>query len=199
MTLMHVQTRKFDRQEYYRLVDAGILGRGERVELIDGMIVPMSPQNLPHSTSIRLTTMLFTRLFHGTHLVSCQAPISVGDASEPEPDFALITPQHMQECLEQGRQPTCPDLVLEISDSSYAYDTHEKASLYASAGIPDYWVLDLRLRRLEMRREPGPESDAVFGHNYRMLRILHEHEELAPLFAPEIAVPLQQMLPPAHL
>ena len=196
MALLHVRPRRFLRDEYYRLAESGILDPHERVELIDGTIVVMSPQNLPHSTSVRLTNMVLTGLFRDTHVVSCQAPISLGDDCEPEPDFALLTPAHMQECLRQGSQPTRPDLVLEIADTSLRYDRTEKASLYARAGIPEYWVLDLDSRRLEVRRDPGPESDAVFGHEYRLLRVVHEGERIAPAFAPAGFLSITDLLPP---
>jgi Uma2 family endonuclease len=90
-------------------------------------------------------------------------------------------------------------LVLEISDSSYAYDSAEKASLYARAGIPEYWLLDLRTRRLEVRQQPGPESDAIFGHAYRLVRTLHEHDTVAACFAPEIQLLISELLPPVDL
>ena len=196
MALLHIQPRRFCREEYYRLTDSGVLAPGERVELIDGTIVPMSPQNLAHSTCILLSNMLLTGKFHQTHLVSCQAPISLGNDSEPEPDFALVTPAHMQACLAKGMKPTLPDLVIEISDSSYHYDTIEKASLYASAGIPEYWVLDLRTRRLEVRQQPGAESDGAFGYSYRSIRIFHEEQQVAPLFSPLILIQISDMLPP---
>lgn len=198
MALLNVRPRRFLREEYYRLAESGILAPHERVELIDGTIVPMSPQNLPHSTSVRLTNMVLTRLFRDTHVVSCRAPLSLGDDCEPEPDFALITPAHMQECLRQGSQPTRPDLVIEISDHSLRYDRTEKASLYARAGIPEYWVLDLPSRRLEIRRDPGPESDAIFGHAYRLLKVVHEGELVAPAFAPDCGLSITDLLPPVN-
>ena len=196
MGFLHIQPRRFRREEYYRLADSGVFARGERVELIDGTIVPMSPQNLSHSTAIILVTMLLTRLFHQTHVVSCQAPISLGDSSEPEPDFALVTPAHMQSCLREGMKPTRPDLIIEVSDTSYQYDTVEKASLYASANIAEYWVIDLRTRRLEVRQDPGPEVDGSFGHSYRSVRIFHEEQQIAPLCCPDISLLISEMLPP---
>lgn len=194
--MLHARPKRFSRQEYSKLADSGVLAAGERVELIDGTIVARSPQNLPHSSAILLSTMLLTKLFHSTHLVSCQTPICLGDASEPEPDFALITPAHMQECLRKGSKPTRPDLVMEISDTSYAFDTSEKASLYAAAGVPEYWVLDLRTRRLEVRLDPGPDADAFLGHSYRSLQILTEDQRVAPWFAPEISLLISEMQAP---
>jgi Uma2 family endonuclease len=196
MGLQNIKPRRFNREEYYRLADIGVFVRDERVELIDGTIVSMPPQSLSHSTAIILVTMLLTRLFHQTHVVSCQAPISLGDSSEPAPDFALVTPAHMQSCLREGMKPTCPDLVIEVADTSYLYDTVEKASLYASAKIAEYWVIDLRTRRLEVRQDLGPKVDGSFGHSYRSVRILHEEQLIAPLCCPEISLMISEMLPP---
>ena len=96
----------------------GVLGREERVELIDGEVVSMSPKILPHGVSLRMNTMPLTNLYGKTHVVSCQTPLTLADDCEPEPDFALLTPEHMRECAARGSQPSCPDLVLEISESS---------------------------------------------------------------------------------
>lgn len=194
--LAHARPKRFTREDYYKLADSGVLAQGERVELIDGMIVAMSPQNLPHITAITLSTAVLCRVFQATHLVGCQTPISVGDFSEPEPDFSLITLSYLHECLRTGNKPSRPDLVVEISDSSYSYDTTDKASLYASAGIVEYWVLDLRTRRLEVRQDPGPDANAVFGHSYRKLQIMTDDQRVAPWFAPDISLVISELLPP---
>lgn len=194
--LLHARAKKFSRQEYYKLAESGVLAAGDRVELIDGTIVAMSPQNLAHSTAITLATAVLNRLFHSTHLVSSQTPIVLSDLSEPEPDFSLFTPAHLNECLGRGTKPTRPDLVIEVSDPSYAYDTNEKANLYAASSIAEYWVLDLQKRRLEVRQEPGPDPDGTFGHSYRLLHILTEDQRVAPRFAPTIRLLISDLLPP---
>lgn len=199
MSLLQLQARRIRLDEYHRMAECGILGPEERVELIDGIILPLSPQNLPHSTSIRLINMLLTRLFGATHVVSCQAPLAAGEDCEPEPDFAVMTFDHMNECLARKSQPTRPDLVIEVADSSLLYDTSDKANLYARAGIPEYWVVDLPHRRLEIRRQPAPAADATFGHAYCSVLRLSEQESASTLFAPEQAVPIGAMLPPADL
>ena len=199
MSLLHLQPRRIRLGEYHRMAECGIFGPEERVELIDGMILPLSPQNLPHSTAIRLINMLLTRLFASTHIVSCQAPLAAAEDCEPEPDFALITPEHFRECLAQKSQPTRPDLVIEVSDTSLAYDRKEKASLYARAGIPEYWVVDLIHRRLEIRRQPALAADATFGYAYSSLLQLSEQDSASPWFAPQQLVAVADLLPPADL
>lgn len=82
------------------------------------------------------------------------------------------------------------------SDSSYVYDTSEKANLYAASGIPEYWLLDLQRRRLEVRQEPGSDPGGTFGHSYRLLHIFPEDQRVAPRFAPEISLLISDLLPP---
>lgn len=196
MTLTNVQPRRIRLHEYQQMAELGIFARDERVELIDGIIVPMSPQNTPHSTAIRLANMVFTELYRGTHVVSCQTPFDAGGDSQPEPDFALIPISHLRESAGRGEQPSQADLILEISDSSLSYDRNEKASVYARAGVAEYWILDLKNRRLEVRQQPGPESDAPVGFGYRLLRIVHEDESLAPLLNPTAELLVSSLLPP---
>lgn len=194
--LAHARPKRFTREAYYKLADSGVLAEGERVELIDGTIVAMSPQNLPHITAIALSTAILSQAFNATHLVLCQTPLSAGNFSEPEPDFSLITRGHLHDCQRTGNKPSQADLVLEISDSSYSYDTTDKACLYASAGIREYWVLDLQRRRLEVRQDAGPDADAVFGHSYRRLQVMTEDQRVAPLFAPDVSLLICELLPP---
>ena len=119
---MTLKPRRFNRDEYYRMAESGVLSPHERVELIDGVIVSMPPQNLPHAHAISASTMRLVAAFQATHIVRCQSPITLADDCEPEPDFALITKEHLSECNAQGKHPTRPDLVMEISDSSLSFN-----------------------------------------------------------------------------
>jgi Uma2 family endonuclease len=196
MALQHAEPRRFSRDDYYRLGESGVFSRTERVELIDGTVVTVSPLSYSHTAALMLGNMLLTELFRDTHSVGCRLPIPIGDHSEPEPDYSLVSLADLKACCEKKSKPTCPDLVIEVSDSSYAYDTGEKASLYASAGIPEYWVLDLRTRRLEVRRQPGPDPDAYLGHSYRSLQIHLAGESVSPAFSSTVQVGIPQLLPP---
>jgi Uma2 family endonuclease len=195
MALKRGEPRRFSRDDYYRLGESGVFARTERVELIDGTVVTVSPLSYSHTAALMLGNMLLTELFRDTHSVGCRLPIPIGDHSEPEPDYSLVSLAHLKACCEQRSKPTCPDLVIEVSDSSYAYDTGEKASLYASAGIPEYWVLDLRTRRLEVRRQPGPDADAFLGHSYRSLQVHLADETVSPAFSSTVQVNFSQLLP----
>lgn len=171
------QVRRWTVEEYYRLWEAGFF-RDERVELINGEILRMSPHNKPHSSAIGFLNNRLVRTFGETHLVRVQLPLSVGDLSEPEPDFSLVRPE-----LIEGyqRHPTTADLVIEVSDSSLNYDRSRKTSLYASAQVKEYWVLNIPALRLEVYREPRQDAHAEFGWSYFVHLVLTREDTVTPV------------------
>ncbi len=196
MALAHARNRRFTRAEYYRMSDLGILKPGERTELIDGEIVTMPAQNLPHANAVTASNMILTSTYFETHAVRCQLPVTLADDCEPEPDFALVTAEHMRESNLQGKHPTCPDLILEISDRSLGYDRGEKVGLFARAGVPEYWILNVQRRILEVRRDPASDEESPFGFHYRSIRLHSEAERVAPLFAAGREVVVGDLLGP---
>ena len=132
------------------MVDAGILGEDDRVELLDGVLVEMSPQSEPHMYAIRRFNELVMPAITAAGMeLSPQCPLGVrSPISQPEPDFAVIprTPR--------DERPANAVLVVEISNSSLRLDLGRKAEIYAEAGIPEYWVLDVERRELVVHREP---------------------------------------------
>lgn len=190
MTL-NVKPRKFTVEEYARMGEAGVFGWNERVELIEGEIIPVSPQNRRHaSRTARLTTWFVTE-FGKTHEIRVQLPLTLGSHSEPEPDFALV---RFEVADGAPRHPGSADLVLEIADSSLAFDRNEKASLYAKAGIAEYWVLNLVNSRLEVRRGPAENDELAYGWGYSSLTILAPGQVVSPLFAVEVIFPVSDLL-----
>lgn len=171
------QVRRWTVEEYYRLWEAGFF-IDERVELINGEILRMSPHNKPHSSAMGFLNNRLVRAFGETHLVRVQLPLSVGHLSEPEPDFSLVRPE-----LIDGypRHPTTADLVVEVSDSSLSYDRGRKASLYASAQVTEYWVLNIPESRLEVYREPRQDPHAEFGWSYFAHLILTRGQTVTPV------------------
>ena len=143
--------RLFSVEEYYRLAEAGVLGPEERVELIEGEIVPMSPQDPKHSRALSWCNNLFSEHFGRTHLVRVQLPLRIGSHSEPEPDLGLLD-KSLAVALEG--HPTSLDFVLEVANTSLAYDRKEKLQLYAQARIPEYWIINLRDSLVEIYRDP---------------------------------------------
>lgn len=168
--------------EYDRMVESGAFDQGERrrLEFIQGEIREMAPIASPHEEVVdRLTEWSFRELPEGKARVRIQNSIGLPDrASAPEPDIAWVARRDYT----QGR-PGAADvlLVIEVAESSLAYDCGEKADLYAAAGIKDYWVVNLPERSIEVRRDPGT------GH-YRSLQTYTGEDEVRPLAMPEIAI-----------
>lgn len=190
MTL-NLEPRRFTVEEYARMGEAGVFPPGERVELLEGEIFPMSPHNRPHSYRLEKLTTLLVMAFHRSHGVRVQLPLTLTPQSEPEPDFALVPLTSARAYL---RHPESADLVIEVSDSSLAFDRGPKASAYAKAGIAEYWLLNLQASRVEVRRQPAESQEAAYGWTYATLHLLAPGQSLAPLFAPDITFTVDQLL-----
>ena len=136
------------------MVDAGIFGSGDRVELLDGEIVEMAPRKSRHATAVTLVADRLRRVCEeiGGCSVRAQLPLALDPDSEPEPDVAVVdgTARDYSDAHPQGAR-----LVVEVSDTTLAYDRGRKLAGYARAGIAEYWVLDLGSRALWVHRSPA--------------------------------------------
>lgn len=146
------EIRRFSVHDLRRMVEAGVLREDESVELIDGVLVTMSPQGPTHRSLSSLLQMALARAWPDDAHTQAHSPIHAGDFDEPEPDVAVVR-GHPRDYLEQ--HPTGPDciLVVEVSVSSHRED-RAKARTYAEAGVPVYWWLDVPDRRLTVFTEP---------------------------------------------
>ena len=165
---MAVRLRRWTREEYDRLVAVGVLGEDERVQLVEGEIVEMSPQGAWHATAVRLVEEALRRAFGEGFDVRVQLPLALGPDSEPEPDVAVVRggPRDYRD-----RHPTGQDtvLVVEVAESTWRFDRERKAKVYAGAGIEEYWILNLEGRVLEVYR--GPEGEGT-GRSYGTGRVM---------------------------
>lgn len=146
--------RPLSRAEYERLVALGCF-EDERIELLEGTLVSMSPQGPRHVSILRRLTRLLVVAIGDRAEVQVQGPLALGDTSEPEPDLALVPP---------GCEDVLPShafLVIEVADSSLDKDRRVKAPLYAAAGIPEYWIVNLADRVIEVHRDP---RDGAYGN-----------------------------------
>lgn len=183
--------RLFSVAEYARMIETGVLADGERVELIEGSILAMAAHDPAHSLRMgRLTSVLVLR-YHASHSIRVQLPLTLGTHSEPEPDFALVK---LADVEAADRHPTCADLVMELSSSSLRLDRTKKSSLYARAGIPEYWLLNLKGARLEVRRAPLPNSQAIYGWDYSHIQLLSPGQTAAALFDPDHPFTVEELL-----
>jgi Uma2 family endonuclease len=177
----------FTRKEYHRMGRAGLF-REERVELLDGEVITMSPQNSPHASTIhRLWSVLSHRLGSAAY-VRAQAPVILDDWSEPEPDIAVCQPDPYDYAREHPRTEQVL-IVIEVADSSLTYDRTRKARAYAASGIPVYWLVNLRDRHIEVRTNP----DRATGQ-YRSVQVVAEGETVTLPDGQQLAV--ADILPP---
>ncbi|HEV2296619.1 MAG TPA: Uma2 family endonuclease [Tepidisphaeraceae bacterium] len=191
MRLPHAKprARRWTRDEYYQMADLGWF-EGQRVELIEGRIVEMPPQTEDHYATIHRTSTVLSDVFGEGHVVRSQAPMSVGVASDPEPDVAVV-----RGALEDFTEhPTSALLVVEVSLTTLLFD-RRKAGLYAKAGVPDYWILNLPDRQVEVRREPIVDDTKPFGFTYRTTTIYQPGETVTPLSAPSSPIAVNHLLP----
>lgn len=181
--------RSWARADYERMVKAGILGPRDRVELLEGEILEMSPEGSPelsrHAAAIDLALEALRRAFGPGFTVRVQHPLALSDHSEPEPDLAVV-PGTPRDYVDQ--HPAAAILVFEVSDSSLHYDRTRKMAAYARAGVPDYWIVNLVVRRLEVHRDPS-------DNGYHSVFALESGAAIAPLGASEAAVPVADLLP----
>ena len=156
--------RRFTRKEYYRMAEAGILREDDRVELIKGEIIEMSPIGRRHKAFVLNLTQLLVGRPAGRALVNVQSGVVLSDDSEPEPDIAVL---RRRDVPYKEREAHADDvlLLIEVAESSLAYDRSTKLRLYAEAGIPEYWVVDCGAETVEMHRGPDPDG-------YREVRLV---------------------------
>lgn len=187
---VEVARRRFTRAEYHRMAEVGILGPSDRVELIRGEIVEMSPLGRRHAAFVNdFNRLLVTRLA-GRAIVSVQNPVVLADDTEPRPDLVVLRlRQTPGEPPYKDAEPTTADvlLLIEVAETSLAYDRSVKLRLYAEAGVPECWVVDGAAERVEIYRDPGPTG-------YRDLTRLEGDPAIAPAAFPDVSLRLSEIL-----
>jgi Uma2 family endonuclease len=168
---------RFSRTAYHRMAEAGILRPDSRVELIDGEIIMMSPIGPPQGSLVTRLMNFFVRRLPDTLDCRVQLPIGIFDRSEPEPDIAIVR-QRDDDYSQAHPTPDDTVLVVEVSQASLAFDLGTKLRLYAEAGIPEYWVLDIRRRSILVHRDP-------MGHEYRNVTTVGVEGSVTPLAVPD--------------
>jgi Uma2 family endonuclease len=184
-----VSRLKITREMYHRMAEQGFF-EGKRVELIEGEVFEKSPVSPRHFATGDRIQRLFNRLFGEGFWVRFQGPLAVGE-SEPEPDIAIVPgiPEQYQD-----RHPDTAVLVVEIADTYLLYDRTYKLSLYARAGIPEYWIVNLKERVLEVYRESIPLGDMPFGYGYKVREILRPDERVRPRAKPDAEIAVSDLL-----
>lgn len=187
-----IRTKLWTRLEYERLIDLGAFGPDDRVEFLAGQLVVREPQGSPHATAVRLVAHALRAAFGRDWTIEPQLPVALDEESEPEPDVTVVA-GGPRDYL--ASHPTRPILVVEVAMSSLALDRGEKASLYARAGLRDYWIVDLVDHLLEVYREPTVAAEAPHGWRYASAITLQARDRVTPLAAPSAEIPVADLLP----
>ena len=145
--------RRFSVENYHRLGEVGILGPDERVELIEGEIIKMAPIGSVHVSVVNRLNELFFRRLLGQAIVSVQNPVILKPSSEPQPDISLLSPRQDQ-YRNSLPEPEDVLLLVEVADTTLAYDMSKKVPLYAAQGIQEVWIVDVEADRVHVFREP---------------------------------------------
>lgn len=177
-------------QEYYRLADLGAF-RNQRVELIDGEIVQMAPMKTPPAAGLELARMALDQAFGPGHWIRTQLPLRFSRRSEPQPDLAVVPGGPR----DYSTHPASALLIIEVSDTTLSYDRRRKGSLYARAGIADYWIVNLKRDQLEVYRQPVPDPSRRYGFGYSAVEVLRMSDHATPLAAPQARIAVADLLP----
>ena len=181
------KTRRFTVAEYHRMGETGILGEDDRVELLDGEIVEMTPIGPPHASVVLRLTQLFSSRVGQHAIVSVQNPIELTILdSEPQPDLTLLRPR-ADFYATQHPGPGDILLVVEVMDTSADRDRRLKLPLYARAAIREVWLVDLGAERIEVYRQPEPDG-------YRLTRLLRHGESTTVETLPDLTIRVDDIL-----
>jgi Uma2 family endonuclease len=191
LTDYDVTTRRWRRAEYDRLVQLGMFV-GERLELLDGLLVVREPQGSAHAALVvHLGQVLSSAFGPGWH-ARLRAPLALDDDSEPEPDGAIVRGAALDYV---DQHPSTAALIVEVADSTLRLDRRFKAELYARARLPEYWIVNLVDRALEVYRDPEPAAGTIFDALYRSVTVLRSPATLTPLGAPHAQIAVADLLP----
>lgn len=178
--------KRFTVDEYHKMVKTGILSEDDRVELIDGEIVQMTPIKVPHAVCVDRLNKLLNRILPEEITVRVQSPILLGNVNEPEPDLAVLKPRDYLN-MEQHPGPEDILLVIEVSGTTLNFDRRVKMPLYAQAGIPETWIVNIAKGVVEVYSNP------VNG-KYESIRTAGRADTVAPDMHPDVKLRVEDFL-----
>lgn len=193
MSMTQAKPKRFTLDEYHKLTEIGFFHEDDMIELIKGEIIEMGAKGTAHETCISKLLRELVRLLEDAATLRCQSPIVLPDSSEPEPDFVIVQ-NRPDDYISAHPSPSDVLLVIEISDSTLKYDREVKLSLYAEAGISDYWIFNLFDNQLESHSEPFQNSQGTFGYQNR--RIVLPNQIIALPCFPDLSLDLSRVFPP---
>jgi Uma2 family endonuclease len=181
-----VTKKLFTVDEYHRMAQAGILREDDRLELIDGEIIQMSPIGYRHAVCVNRTTTLFIEAFGRRAVVGPGNPLRLSAWTEPQPDLVVFK-QRTDFYAKKRPQTADVLLVVEVSDTTLSYDRKTKLPQYAAAGISEVWIGDLKNNLLHVYRDP-------VGNTYQTVLVLHPGESVSTLSFPETEFRVDELL-----
>jgi Uma2 family endonuclease len=181
-----VTRHRFSVDDYYRMAEAGILRYKERVELIEGEIVDMAPVGRRHAACVDRLNDLFARGLGDRAIVRVQGPLRLHHRSEPQPDLVVLR-RRADFYARRDARPEDAFLVIEVADTTERYDRLVKVPMYARAGIPEVWLVDLTAMRITAYREPSADG-------YAQAIVATGEDELSPLAFPDFVVSAARIL-----
>lgn len=176
---------RFTVKDFHKLAETGILQETNKIELITGELINMSPIGSAHAGTVDKIVALLVRKINDKAIVRCQNPLILDDYSEPEPDIALVK---FSKNFYTDNHPLPQDvlLVIEIADTSIRYDREIKIPLYAKANIPEVWLIDLNQKQLEVYTQP-------YEQGYRTIHLPHLTEKITARLLPEIELTVSEL------
>ncbi|MDR4507436.1 MAG: Uma2 family endonuclease [Candidatus Brocadiaceae bacterium] len=180
-----VSIHRFNIKEYHQLIESNILHEDDRVELIEGRIIDMTPIGSKHAACVGRLNRIFTMKLQTSTIVQVQNPIQLLGQSEPQPDIVLLK---NRDDFYAEKLPTADDilLVIEVADSSLEYDKETKIPLYAKANIPEVWLVNLIENIVEIYSAPSPEG-------YNVITKRRRSQILTPKNFPDIKVVVSEI------
>lgn len=178
--------RQFTVVQYHQMVEAGILAEDDRVELLEGEIIEMSPIGRRHAACVNRLVRLFSQRLGDRVIVAAQNPIQLSDRSEPQPDIALLQPK--ADFYEAGHpQPQDILLLVEVADTTVEFDREIKIPLYAKSGVREVWLVDLHESAIAIYREPSLSG-------YRQVQQLQRGQNLTVQAIADVSLAVEEVL-----
>jgi Uma2 family endonuclease len=183
--MMQVLTRKFTIEQYHQMAQSNIFQPEEKLELIQGEILKMSPVGLRHAKTVKFLNHLLTYQLHNQAIIGVQDPIQLGDLSEPQPDLSVL---RMRADFYELEAPKSQDIywLIEVSDSTIKYDRETKIPVYAESNIQEVWLVNLNENNLEVYRKPE-------NNRYQSFQKLTSSQVISPLAFPNLIINLSDI------
>jgi Uma2 family endonuclease len=185
--LEYPQRHAVTADEFLRMGEAGVFGPEARLELIEGEIVEMAPIGSPHAGTVKILNRFLARLAGDNAILSVQDPVIAGKLSVPQPDLALLKPR-ADSYTKSHPGPADVLLVVEVADTTLPTDLGIKVPLYASAGIPEAWVVDLNAREVRVFRDPS-------AGGYRTSFTVGLGGVVSAQLLPAVSIPVVELFP----